>query len=92
MIITIRFRGPLANRITGGAIEMNVEEGLTISGLLDTLLQHEPNVKTLWRNPIEVDRDSLILCNDVDIGVVGGLDAIARDGDILTILPLVHGG
>jgi molybdopterin converting factor small subunit len=34
----------------------------------------------------------MILCNEVDIGVTGGLNTILKDGDILTILPLVHGG
>jgi molybdopterin converting factor small subunit len=92
MKITIRFRGPIAGRITGGALEMNVKEGLTIANLLDVMIKQEPYVRALWKNPIEIDRDSLILCNDIDIGVVGGLEAVPRDGDALTILPLVHGG
>jgi molybdopterin converting factor small subunit len=92
MMITIRFRGPIAGHITGGALEMDVKEGLTIASLLDVVIEQEPYVRTLWKDPTEIDRDSLILCNDVDIGVIGGLDAIARNGDVLTILPLVHGG
>jgi molybdopterin converting factor small subunit len=92
MMITIRFRGPIAGNITGGALEMDVKEELTIASLLDAVIRQEPHVRALWKNPMEIDRDSLILCNDVDIGVVGGLETFAREGDVLTILPLVHGG
>lgn len=92
MMITIQFRGPIAVHIAGGVLEMNVQEGLTIASLLDLVMQQESYVRTVWRSPTEIDRNSLILCNDIDIGVVGGLDVVAKDGDILTILPLVHGG
>lgn len=92
MIVTIRFRGPIAGNITGGVLQMDVQEGLTIASLLDVVIRQQPYVSNLWKSPVEIDRDSLILCNDVDIGVMGGLAAMARDGDVLTILPLVHGG
>jgi molybdopterin converting factor small subunit len=92
MIITIRFRGPIAGHIVGGSLKMNVQEGLTITSLLDLVMQQEPYVGTLWKSPTDIDRDSLILCNDVDIGIVGGLDAVVKNGDTVTILPLVHGG
>jgi molybdopterin converting factor small subunit len=90
--ITIRFRGPVARHIAGGAVEIEVQEGLTITELLSRVIKQEPFLQTLWTNPTEIDRDSMILFNEVDIGVAGGLDAIVNEGDVLTILPLVHGG
>jgi molybdopterin synthase sulfur carrier subunit len=92
MIITIQFRGPIAGHIVGGKLKMNVQEGLTLTNLLNLVMQQEPYVRALWKSPTEIDRNSLILCNDVDIGIVGGLDAVVKDGDTVTILPLVHGG
>ena len=90
--VTIRFRGPIAGHITGGAFDMETQNGFTIANLLDLAIKQEPYLKTVWKSPTEIDRDSMILINDVDIGVVGGLNALVNDGDVFTILPLVHGG
>jgi molybdopterin converting factor small subunit len=34
----------------------------------------------------------LILCNGTDIGLSGGLDTRMNEGDIIVVLPLIHGG
>ena len=71
---------------------MKVEVGFTIENLFEKLLVQNPYLQSIWRNVTEIDRDSMILCNNVDIGVTGGLRTTLKDGDILMILPLVHGG
>jgi molybdopterin converting factor small subunit len=90
--ITIRFRGPIARHIAEGTVEIEIQNSLTITELLSQVIRREPYIQTLWSGPSEIDRDSMILCNEVDIGVIGGLNTILDDGDVLTILPLVHGG
>ena len=92
MKITIRFRGPIAREIENGTLEMELEDGFTLHDLFVKMLEHDSYLQSVWRNPTEIDRDSLILCNEVDIGITGGLKTILKDGDILTLLPLVHGG
>ena len=92
MKISIRFRGPIAREIEGGIIEVELEDGFTLKELFVKMIEHNSYLRSVWRNPTEIDRDSMILCNEVDIGVTGGLGTTLNDGDILTILPLVHGG
>jgi len=92
MKISVRFRGPIAREIEGGTIEVNLEDGFTLRNLFDKILKENSYLQSVWKDPVEIDRDSMILCNEVDIGVTGGLETILKDGDILMLLPLVHGG
>jgi molybdopterin converting factor small subunit len=92
MKITIRFRGPIAREIENGTLEMELEDGLTMQDLFVRMLKEDSYLQGIWNAPEEIDRDSMILCNEIDIGVTGGLKTTLKDGDILTILPLVHGG
>jgi molybdopterin converting factor small subunit len=92
MKISVKFRGPIAREIKGGIIEIEIEEGLTLKDLFSRILQQDSYLQGIWRDPMEIDRDSMILCNEVDTGVTGGLETILKDGDSLIILPLVHGG
>ncbi|TFG28763.1 hypothetical protein EU528_10780 [Candidatus Thorarchaeota archaeon] len=92
MKITIRFRGPIAREIENGTLEMELDDGLTIHELFANMLEHDSYLQNVWRDPTEIDRDSMILHNEVDIGITGGLKTILKDGDILMLLPLVHGG
>ena len=92
MKVSVRFRGPIAREIEYGIIEVEIEIGFTIEQLFVRILEMNSYLQGVWRKPTEIDRDSMILCNEVDIGVTGGLETVLKDGDILTILPLVHGG
>ena len=92
MKVSVQFRGPIAREIEGGIIEIDLDDGLTLNDLFTKLLEQNAYLKSVWREPFEIDRDSMILRNEIDIGVTGGLDTILNQGDVLTILPLVHGG
>jgi molybdopterin converting factor small subunit len=92
MTVSVRFRGPIAGRVTGGAVEINVQDTVTVAELLSLLIRQDSYLQKIWNSPTEIDRDSMILCNEVDIGVTGGLSSLVREGDIIMIVPLVHGG
>jgi molybdopterin converting factor small subunit len=92
MKVLIRFRGPIAREIEEGIVEIDLEEGLTLRDLFIKMLEQNSYLQGIWIEPSEIDRDSMILRNNVDIGVTGGLETTLNDGDIFTILPLVHGG
>lgn len=68
-----------------------MEDG-ALQDALRIVLDREPYLRETWRDAEEMDRDALILVNDVDIGLTGGLDTTLRDGDLVSVLPLVHGG
>ncbi len=92
MKITVRFRGPIAREIENGTLEMEIEDGFTLNDLFVKIIEQNSYLQSIWKEPKEIDRDSMILCNEVDIGVTGGLKTTLKDGDTLTIVPLVHGG
>ncbi len=92
MNVSIQFRGPIARQIEGGILKIEIGEGFTLKDLFSRMLEQSAYLQSIWREPAEVDRDSMILCNGVDNGVTGGLDTPLKDGDALIILPLVHGG
>jgi len=73
-------------------VEVKVQDTITASELLSLLIREDSYLQTIWNSPAEIDRDSIILCNEVDIGVTGGLGSLIDDGDVIMIVPLVHGG
>jgi molybdopterin converting factor small subunit len=92
MRVTLQFRGPLAKRFQDGTIEVSLKKGANLSDLLNDVIKNEESVKDVWDSPQVIDRDSLILCNEADIGLSGGLETKLTEGDVVVILPLIHGG
>ena len=92
MIITFRFRGPLANQMDSDTIQIEITEKSDLGELLVKLISENDSVKDVWKTPEQMDAENLMLCNEVDIGLLRGLKSELKDGDILVILPLVHGG
>ena len=92
MKVSIQFRGPIARQIEGGVLEIEIEKGITLKDLFFRMIERNSYLQSIWREPTEIDRDSMILYNGVDIGVTGGLGTTLKDGDVLILLPLVHGG
>jgi molybdopterin converting factor small subunit len=92
MRITVKFRGPIAQRIEGGLLEIEEEENTKLRELLIALIREQDYLRETWKTPEEMDRDAMILLNGIDIGLTGGLETKPSNGDVLTVLPLVHGG
>ncbi|MHA2068531.1 MAG: MoaD/ThiS family protein [Candidatus Thorarchaeota archaeon] len=92
MKIEIRFRGPLASKPGMQAFHLDIEDGANLGMTLQKLIESEDGVKSTWSNTQRMDREALILRNETDIGLTGGLDTLLEDGDKIVILPLVHGG
>jgi molybdopterin converting factor small subunit len=92
MRITVKFRGPIANRIEGGIISIEGQENVPLRDLLAAAIQEQAYLKETWKTPEEMDRDAMMMLNGIDVGLTGGLDTRPTDGDVLAVLPLVHGG
>ncbi len=92
MIVTVRFRGPLSNQMDSDSGKIDVSEDASLRDLLTLLITKNDTVKDTWNSPEQIDRDTLILRNEVDVGLSGGLETKLTDGDVFVILPLVHGG
>ena len=92
MSVLIRFRGPLASRMSEPTFQIDVDESISLRELLQKIIGRESIVRDVWEDENRMDREALILCNETDVGLTGGLDTVIQDGDELVILPLVHGG
>ncbi|MHA2081703.1 MAG: MoaD/ThiS family protein [Candidatus Thorarchaeota archaeon] len=92
MKVTLQFRGPLAKKFQEGAIEISLKRDASLSDLLSKVIEGEESVREVWDSPEVIDRDALVLCNEADIGLSGGLDTKLNEGDVIVVLPLIHGG
>lgn len=92
MRVAIRFRGPVGKRMRAPVFHVEVRENATLYNLFDMLLQKEENVSEIWNSPESIDSEALVLLNEVDVGLTGGLETELSDGDEIIVLPLVHGG
>ena len=92
MRVKVQFRGPIAKHLQDGQIDIECEECSSLLDILTELIEKEECVREIWSSPETMDRDALILHNDSDIGLSGGLQTKLSDGDFLVVLPLIHGG
>ncbi len=92
MRVAIRFRGPIGKRMRAPVFYIEVRENATLHNLLEVLLQKEENVSEIWNSPESIDSEALVLLNEVDVGLTGGLETELSDRDEIVVLPLVHGG
>ncbi len=92
MRVAIRFRGPVGKRMQAPGFHVEIGENATLHNLFEVLLQKEENVSEIWNSPESIDSEALILLNEVDVGLTGGLKTELSDGDEIVVLPLVHGG
>ncbi len=92
MKVRIRFRGPLASQLPTEIVNLEVSEGSTLQQVLEVALREFPMVKELWDTPEQIDRDALLLKNEVDVGLLDGLSTIIESDNEIVVLPLVHGG
>ena len=92
MRVSIRFRGPIAGKMREPVFQIVAEDGAPLGMVLQILIEQEESVREVWDDRERIDREALILRNEVDVGLTGGLETILEDGDNLAILPLVHGG
>ncbi len=92
MRVIVRLRGPIAARVESPNYAIEIDEDSTIGEVLQLLLNNHDEVRELWNSPELIDRDALILLNEVDTALTGGLQSKIVEGDHVVILPLVHGG
>ncbi|MEM2143434.1 MAG: MoaD/ThiS family protein [Candidatus Thorarchaeota archaeon] len=85
-------RGISALRGQGECIDMEMAEGATLGDLLRQLLKDNPDLNTTWNSVETIERNALVMKNNVDIALAGGLSAKLEEKDRIDIVPLVHGG
>ncbi len=92
MRVTVAVRGPLACRIRKSLVEVEIDGAASVGSALNRLIALDKVIEAVWKGADELEQDALILCNDVDIGLTGGLNTEINEGDRIVVVPLVHGG
>ncbi|MEM1658699.1 MAG: MoaD/ThiS family protein [Candidatus Jordarchaeales archaeon] len=88
----VKVRLPLVLARIIGTKELNVRvgEGASVRDVLSAALNGEAFKRVVDGG--RVAPGMLILLNERDVRVLKGLDTEVRDGDVITILGVVHGG
>ncbi|MCS7364234.1 MAG: MoaD/ThiS family protein [archaeon GB-1867-035] len=93
--ITVRLLATLKSLAGSEYFTLNVESPITLKELLEKLsgiVGDKAKERLFKKGSIELQPDILVLVNDVEIGVLNGLDTILKEGDVVSFLPTVHGG
>jgi molybdopterin converting factor small subunit len=92
--IKIRFLGTLKWAAGHEQQEIEASEPINVGELLESLAVNSSRMKSiLSENIIENSRPNMIiLINEVEIGLLKGLNTDLFNGDTLTLIPTAHGG
>lgn len=85
-MITVKLFGGAKKSFSTDQIIVN-QDNLTIQELLDFLAKNQP------KNTNELDTNNILVAvNGVDSSTIGGFSAKLKANDIVSIIPIIHGG
>ncbi|MGA9387380.1 MAG: MoaD/ThiS family protein [Candidatus Bathyarchaeia archaeon] len=94
MVVTVRFIGSLRASAGKNRFMLELEKAVSLRELITKVVEEQPKLKRVLIDP-ELDdprTNVLMLVNGKEISVLKGLDTKLKDGDELTLIPVVHGG
>jgi molybdopterin synthase sulfur carrier subunit len=94
VLVTVHFIGSLRASAGKSRSTLELEKAVSLRELVTKVVEKNPKLKRALIDPdLEDPRTNvLILVNGKEISVLNGLDTKLRDGDELTLIPVVHGG
>jgi len=94
MAITVKFVGALRHSSGVGELVLDCKDCNSIGELVNELIKKLPELKRSLTDPqLEDPRpNALILVNGREISVLNGLETKLKDGDEISLIPVVHGG
>jgi molybdopterin synthase sulfur carrier subunit len=94
MAITVRFVGSLRASAGKSRLTLHLSRSASLRDVITKIANDKPRLKRALIDPELNDprTNSLILVNGKEISVLQGLDTMLKDGDELTLIPVVHGG
>ena len=91
MRIRVELKGPLAWLAGSGELSLELEEGASVLEALRALCELKPELSIIFDPDTGDPRTNfLILVNDRDVDVLGGLEARLEEGDKLSLIPLMR--
>ena len=93
MKVTVKFYAHLRDLVgKKRVVEVEFEEGATISQLIDELLQDSLIRNALLDEKQEIKSEITILKNGREIKFLAGMDTVLDSGDEIAVFPAVVGG
>lgn len=90
--LKIRLLGSLKTYAGKEEIEIAVEDRVKLRDVLASLLKIEPMLSRAIESDGSLKPGYLVFINDADYMVFDGLETLVGSGDVITILPISHGG
>jgi len=90
--VKIRLLGSLKVYTGKEELEIDIGEGAKLRDVLALLVKREPSLSRAIGEDGRVRPGYLVFINDADYMVFEGLETLLRKGDVVTILPISHGG
>lgn len=88
----MKFLGHLKSRINKSEITIDIHNTETLRNFIIKLVDIVPELRDIISKE-DILNNYLILVNDIDINVYGGVDKfIVKNEDIVTLIPIAHGG
>ena len=92
-IVKIKLLGHTKSFTGSAELEIVLAEPKSLKQFLAELSEKYPKLRVVVEEVLTFHGEYLLLLNDIDVGVYGDLDKVViRDGDTLTVVPIVHGG
>lgn len=93
MKVYVRFLGFLTQTLGSSEITLELRDGASLEDLLNVITERGKEVKrALLDEEGGLPWNILVLINQREAGVLGGLKARLKDGDEVTVVPVSHGG
>ncbi len=90
--VKVKFLGALRSAAGSGEVEVELGEGANLRDLLKYLRGRFPELENVVRSGGELSPSYLLFVNDTDAELLGGLNYVVKDGDVIVIVPVTHGG
>ncbi len=94
MRVKVRMLGLLKKAYGKDEVTMELDEGTRLKDVVSKITEESKNLENLLIDPELKDPrpNTIILINGKEISVLGGLEVEVKDGDEITIIPVIHGG
>ncbi|MEM2207508.1 MAG: MoaD/ThiS family protein [Sulfolobales archaeon] len=92
MKVRIELYGFLRNLVGSKDVIMEVPEGSTLREVLSITSSKVPGLREAINLDGQLKPYFMLFINEVDYELLGGYDYIMRDGDLIQLLPISHGG
>jgi len=92
--VQIRFIATLRHLLGVKSVDLEIPCPMKLLEVLNLLAEKygEKLRKAIFDENGKVKNEFLILVNDAEISVLNGLNTEISDGDVITLLPTIHGG